>query len=41
METLLRGQGYKPNIVVRCESPETIKTAVTKKAEWEPCTGKW
>jgi DNA-binding transcriptional LysR family regulator len=33
-ETLLlklRSLGYRPNIVMRCESPEAIKTAVTKK----------
>jgi DNA-binding transcriptional LysR family regulator len=33
-ETLLlklRSLGYRPNIVMRCESPEWIKTAVSKK----------
>jgi len=33
-ETLLlklRSLGYRPNIVMRCESPEAIKTAVSKK----------
>ena len=24
-------QGFKPNIVMRCESPEAVKTAVSKK----------
>jgi DNA-binding transcriptional LysR family regulator len=27
----LRSSGYRPNIVMRCESPEAIKTAVSKK----------
>jgi DNA-binding transcriptional LysR family regulator len=27
----LRSLGYRPNIVMRCESPEAIKTAVSKK----------
>ena len=27
----LRSSGYRPNIVMRCESPEAIKTAVNKK----------
>jgi LysR family transcriptional regulator, transcriptional activator of the cysJI operon len=27
----IRGLGYRPNIVMRCESPEAIKTAVSKK----------
>jgi DNA-binding transcriptional LysR family regulator len=27
----LRSSGYRPNIVMRCESPEAIKTAVDKK----------
>ena len=27
----LRSLGYRPNIVLRCESPEAIKTAVSKK----------
>jgi DNA-binding transcriptional LysR family regulator len=34
IETLLlklRSLGYRPNIVMRCESPEAIKTAVSKK----------
>ena len=30
-ETLLRDQRYKPNIIMRCESPEAIKTTVSKK----------
>ena len=31
MLTALRKQGYKLNIAMQCESPEAIKTAVTKK----------
>ena len=27
----LRSSGYRPNIVMRCESPEAIKTAVSKR----------
>jgi DNA-binding transcriptional LysR family regulator len=27
----LRSSGYRPNIVMRCESPEAVKTAVSKK----------
>ena len=31
MLTALRKQGYKLNIAMQCESPEAIKTAVSKK----------
>ena len=33
MLTTLRKQKYKLNITMQCESPEAIKTAVTKKLE--------
>jgi DNA-binding transcriptional LysR family regulator len=26
----LRNEGYRPNIIMRCDSPEAIKTAVSK-----------